>query len=234
MIERNNFITVQGWMVTDLHLSGSELLCYALIYGFSQDNQSVFSGTASYIAEWLNINRRQVIRILQNLVEKQLIEKIEKKVNGVLLVDYKVAVLKDTGCDILSQGCDIITHHNITDNTDNIEKKNNIIINNNITKRKETVLNDQKIVGLVELLKLRIEDRYNRKLATVSGWYDQMRLLVEHDKVEPERIIEVMNWHFSNMERPYCHVILSARAFREKFISIETQMKKHEQPLFDF
>ena len=76
MIDKNNFITVQGWMVTDLHLSGSELLCYALIYGFSQDGKSMFSGTANYIADWLNINRRQVMRILQHLVDKNLIEKI--------------------------------------------------------------------------------------------------------------------------------------------------------------
>ena len=224
MIERNNFISVQGWMVTDLHLSGSELLCYALIYGFSQDNKSVFSGTANYIAEWLNVNRRQVMRILQHLVDKNLIEKIEKKVNGVTLVDYRVAVLKDIGCDKMSYPCDIITHHNIIDNK---EKKNNIIINNNITKRKENAPEkDFNADVLAEMLEIYLTDAYNRKFTT-NDWYKQMELLTKKDGIEFERARDVMNWHFEHLDRPFCHVILSAKAFREKFTALETQMQKN-------
>ena len=54
----NNYIVIQGWMINQLNLKGNELLCYALIYGFSQDGKSEFIGSASYIAGWLNIDKR--------------------------------------------------------------------------------------------------------------------------------------------------------------------------------
>ena len=89
MLDASNYITVQGWMATDLGLKGNELLTYALIYGFSQDNESVFCGTCSYITDWLGISRQTAINILKSLTEKGYITKIEKNVNGVTLCDYK-------------------------------------------------------------------------------------------------------------------------------------------------
>lgn len=223
MISSKNYITVQGWMVSELKLNCNELLCYALIYGFCQDGNSVFSGTASYIADWLNIDRRQVMRILQKLTEKGLIEKIDKTVNGVKLVDYKIVKHESgsdvTGCDKMSYPCDNMSHHI---DIDNKEKKNNIIINNNITKRKEK---DFYAEVLVEMLEIHLGDAYNRKFTT-NDWYKQMELLIKHDGIEFERARDVMNWHFEHLDRAYCHVILSARAFREKFLALETQMKK--------
>jgi hypothetical protein len=31
-----NYVTIQGWQVSELKLSGNELIAYALIYGFCQ------------------------------------------------------------------------------------------------------------------------------------------------------------------------------------------------------
>lgn len=90
MIKNENFITIQGWMVNELNLKGNELLVFALIYGFSQDENSVFSGSLTYIADWINITKHSVLNILQNLVEKELLIKIDKIVNNVKLVDYKI------------------------------------------------------------------------------------------------------------------------------------------------
>ena len=42
-VNPENYITVQGWMVTDLNLKGNELLIYACIYGFSQAENQVKS-----------------------------------------------------------------------------------------------------------------------------------------------------------------------------------------------
>ena len=47
-----NFISIQGWMRTELNLSGNELLVYAIIYGFSQDGESKFTGSRQYLADW--------------------------------------------------------------------------------------------------------------------------------------------------------------------------------------
>ena len=90
MIKDNQFITIQSFMVNKLHLKANELLFYAVIYGFSQDNKSVFQGTSSYFTEWFGLDKKTVLRILKNLTDKGLIIKIEKEINGVKLNDYKI------------------------------------------------------------------------------------------------------------------------------------------------
>ena len=119
-IKDNNYIAVQGWMCTKLGLSGSELICYAIIFGFCQDGQSVFSGTASYIASWLNIDKRRAYDVLKRLTEKGLIVKIEKEVNGVKLCDYKISKeYYDTTSGVVTfcqGGSDVSSPHNILDN----------------------------------------------------------------------------------------------------------------------
>lgn len=87
----NNFIAIQGWMRTKLNLKGYELIVYALIYGFSQDGNSKFSGTRRYIAEWCGCSMRTVDNTLASLLSKQLIIKHEKYVNGIRTCDYTAA-----------------------------------------------------------------------------------------------------------------------------------------------
>jgi hypothetical protein len=53
-------------MVEELGLKGSELVAYALIYGFSQDGESWFTGSAQYVADWCGIARRNAINVLQS------------------------------------------------------------------------------------------------------------------------------------------------------------------------
>ena len=89
-MQRNNYITIQGFMQADLGLSGNELVAYAVIYGFSQDGVSAFSGSARYLADTLGITKRAVFSVLQRLVAKGLIIRLPKQVNKVLLVDYKI------------------------------------------------------------------------------------------------------------------------------------------------
>lgn len=87
-INDNNFIAIQGWMRTKLELKGYELLVYALIYGFSQDGSSKFSGTRRYIAEWCGCSMRTVDNTLKSLLSKKLIVKHEKYVNMIRVCDY--------------------------------------------------------------------------------------------------------------------------------------------------
>lgn len=94
-----NYITIQGWMRTKLNLKGNELIAYALIYGFTQDEESWFSGSSSYVANWLGIEKRNALEVLKKLTEKGLIIKQEKVVNGAKLVDYKTAKINDTPGD---------------------------------------------------------------------------------------------------------------------------------------
>lgn len=64
----DRYIVIQGWM-KDLGLKGSELLTYALIFGFCQDDESDFHGSAAYVAEWCGISRQQAVAILRKLVD---------------------------------------------------------------------------------------------------------------------------------------------------------------------
>lgn len=76
-MKSDNYVVIQGWMCNELELKGNELLIYALIYGFSQDEQSVFSGSIDYIAETFNISKPTVIKAIQGLVDKDYIIKHE-------------------------------------------------------------------------------------------------------------------------------------------------------------
>lgn len=70
----DNYVVIQGWMCNELELKGNELLVYALIYGFSQDNKSLFMGSRTYIADTFNISLPTVDKALNSLKDKHLIE----------------------------------------------------------------------------------------------------------------------------------------------------------------
>lgn len=87
-VKRENFITIQGFMLTDLKLKGNELLIYACIYGFSQAENQVFNGSLQYLADWTNSTKQGVIKCLKSLEEKGHIVKKENFINGVKFCEY--------------------------------------------------------------------------------------------------------------------------------------------------
>lgn len=89
---RNNYILIQGWMIEDLHLSGNDLLIYALIYGFSQDGVSYFCGSLKYISQWLGIDISTASRVINKLIKGGLIEKKQEIVDNVVVNFYKAVV----------------------------------------------------------------------------------------------------------------------------------------------
>lgn len=131
------FVVISEFMVDKLKLKGVELIVYAVIYGFSQDGESVFSGSQSYLAKWANASTRSVRLALTSLVEKGLITKFDKSVNGVSVAEYAVCdfhlldeekisyVRKNfpTGEEIISYGAEKISANNIVYNIDDINKK---------------------------------------------------------------------------------------------------------------
>lgn len=85
-----NYITIQGWMRTELNLSGNELILYALIYGFSQADHNKFTGGMQYAADWLGCSRQTIINTLKSLLAKGLITKEDRYINNVKFCDYGV------------------------------------------------------------------------------------------------------------------------------------------------
>ena len=72
-VKKESFICIQGWMRTDLHLSGNDLLVYAIISGFCQDGESSFRGSLQYLADWTGSTRRGVMKNLSRLMDRGLI-----------------------------------------------------------------------------------------------------------------------------------------------------------------
>lgn len=113
-IKDENFTTIQGWMLNRLNLKGNELIIYAIIYSFSQDGESRFTGSRRYLADWCGCSVKTVGNALASLVTKGLITKHDKTVNGVHLCDYSITPVGKN----FPGGREKITHHNIEDNID--------------------------------------------------------------------------------------------------------------------
>lgn len=90
LIKDENYIDIQGWMVTKLKLSGNELIIFAIIYGFSQIEGHKFTGSLGYLAEWINSSKQTCINNLKSLQEKKYIIKKEKEINGLKFCEYAV------------------------------------------------------------------------------------------------------------------------------------------------
>ena len=84
----NTYITIQSWMRSELQLSGTELLVYAVVFGFSQDGQTRYTGSRQYIADWCGCTIRSVQTILNSLTERGLLTKYESTINNVRHCEY--------------------------------------------------------------------------------------------------------------------------------------------------
>lgn len=125
-MEDDNYITIQGWMINRLGLSGNDLIVYAIIYGFSQDGENWYTGNQKYLADSTKTSVRTVIRVLNRLLDKGYIEKREVNKKGVTLVDYRATTMSypmsnchkgtdkmsHTLCQNVIEGTDKMSHHN--------------------------------------------------------------------------------------------------------------------------
>lgn len=75
LIKDTNYILIQGWMITKLKLEGKKLLLFALIYGFTQVEDTWFTGSTKYCAQWCDCSDKYILKLLKELVEAGYIEK---------------------------------------------------------------------------------------------------------------------------------------------------------------
>lgn len=101
MINPNTYYTVQGWMRSELGLKGTPLAVYAIIYGFSQDGNSEYAGSARYLCEWVGCSRSTMMDVLKKLVEDGLLIKRDIYQNGIQFCAYRTAA---RGCPTAGQG----------------------------------------------------------------------------------------------------------------------------------
>lgn len=121
----NTYIVIQSWMITELKLSGNDLLVYAIIYGFSQDGETRFTGSLQYLADWCNATKAGIQKNLKNLVDAGLIEKYESFKNNIKFCEYSCIPYNKVAHPI-QQSC-------INNIDNNIDIVNNNFINEIIT-----------------------------------------------------------------------------------------------------
>ena len=101
-IKDENFYTVLGWMLNVLELKGNELIIFAIIYSFSQDGESEFTGSIKYLQDFANIkSHNTVLAALNTLVDKNLIIKRDYEKDNVHRVAYKGNYAQIQNCRIL-------------------------------------------------------------------------------------------------------------------------------------
>lgn len=71
-------IVIHDYMVEVLKLSGVELLVYAVLNGFSAEGGQGYFGALETLAKRCGCNEKQCRRVIQKLIEKQLVMKIER------------------------------------------------------------------------------------------------------------------------------------------------------------
>ena len=98
----DNYITVPGFAIVELGLSGNELLCYSLIYGFTQDKETEFRGSLNYVASALNVTKQNAKKIIDRLIDRGLVEKREMFFSGVKFCHY---VANSHGVAEIATGC---------------------------------------------------------------------------------------------------------------------------------
>lgn len=90
-INDNNYYQISGWMINRLKLKGVALSAYAIIYGFSQDDENEFTGSLQYLCDFCGgISKPTIIKALKELTEKEYIIRREEIINGVTFVRYKI------------------------------------------------------------------------------------------------------------------------------------------------
>lgn len=91
------YYSILGWMGKYLGLRGNDLICFAVIYGFSMDGESQFKGNLDYLASCMFASRPTVLLSLKHLIEHNLILKYEDVVNGKKRCFYSTNIIYEDG-----------------------------------------------------------------------------------------------------------------------------------------
>ena len=254
-MKNENYITIQGWMVNELQLSGNELILYALIYGFSQDGESKFEGAAKYLADSLRVSKRATLSILNALVRKGYIKKYKQGIGRSKTCDYAVNIDSIKDIDVqknsrkgektspkegekvkkLHQKGEETSHHNNmhTDLDHNIRGSSN---EPPLTEYKKTAieLSDLLLTShrkeYPDFLSGKTDGEIKKK---INSWADDIEKLIRIDKKSPEIIKQVVLW-VKTPGKFWFHNIESGKKLRLQFERLYGQMvdeqKKQTSP----
>lgn len=160
----NQYINIQGWMRTKLGLTGNNLIVYAVVYGFSQDGESSFDGSRSYISDWLGCSLPTVDKSIDFLVENKLIFKETIEKNNIKFNKFKanLSILNNEQPykDALYGIKSLYTINNVNNvnNDNNINNVNNVINHSNINNCIDNIIHRENQVSSQQTTSKNIED----------------------------------------------------------------------------
>ena len=191
-MKNKNYIQIQGWMINELKLKSNALILYAVIYGFSQDQDSEFTGSIDYLCRASNCTRNTVKKALNSLVELGYIIKRIQVVNNVQFNRYKVSV---SSVNVNSPGGSILDYPGGSETGcpggSEIAPNNTIIYNTNkinTSSLKEDAFFDKENPIAYEAI-FKSEEWFNNVL---------MHLKSEKIKTTPETVLEIFNHWYKN------------------------------------
>lgn len=133
----SNYYQIAGWMGNHLHLRGNDLICFAVIYGFSQDGESQFKGKLEYLANCMYSTKQTALACVHRLIDLGFVEVEEVMVKGKKYCHYSSTVDYENGEVIFrdrSKTFNGTIKEPLTDTVQNsltVYKHNNNINNNN-------------------------------------------------------------------------------------------------------
>lgn len=87
-MKSDSYILIQGWMINELQLKSNSLLIFAIIYGYSKDNQGKFDGSLNYLCKSIGSSKNTVMNCLNELLQKELILKETIVINNITFCKY--------------------------------------------------------------------------------------------------------------------------------------------------
>lgn len=123
-MQDGGFLVIQKWMLTDLKLKSTELMVYAVIYGFSQDSQGECWASLDYFQLWTGASRSSIIRAINSLEERGLIERRRREGTTSALRVVEGGVKMKRGGVNLKRGGVKMTPNNKEDNKTNNKEIN--------------------------------------------------------------------------------------------------------------
>lgn len=89
-LDASNGFHIYGWMVTDLHLEGGDLLAFALVHQFAQSRAGIYKGNTAYLSAWTGWTEKTSRSHLSHLVELGLIREFRGRENNTPYCYYEL------------------------------------------------------------------------------------------------------------------------------------------------
>lgn len=247
-----DYITIQGWMMNRLGLSGVELLCYATIFSFSHADGHDFHGSQQYLANWCGTSRITINKVVNKLIEKGYIKCEAEEISGRNTIYHYTALtngLNETmftgGVNKINEDCKQSLHNNNIEN--NIENITSVDVPNAIAsavkdEKKQTITYRCRLIFEREYLQNKGNDYYfaAKDAAAIKQLIGKIRKFMPDEDKNNDNVLEynftafiqailnsgkVEKWVLDNLSLP----VINSK-FNEIYAQLKNGTSRQQQP----